>query len=1161
MSQQNSQEKLEEVIKGIKGKIEIEQNIIQGYQDVKRSSTNAEVQQKCKSKIIESQTLIDYYSESLNKLTIQMQKLSTNDGNGYGDGDGNGSGNGTGAGNGSGSASGSASDRHSTISEYKPSYSRLDLIKYECPSLGHKIQHMIQQLQFKLQVENQYREANKKISHLYLMDGDKSSSNAAEGGKAESDQRIQLLEKTLKKYQNFNINWEDFTRDYEIMDTPKHVRKPLSGKLFVNITCVRDVDHIATSAFKKRETVVSVRIDDVEKSRTKPSKNDNWSEEIVINVEKSHEIELSVMDKQGSSYVPIAINWLSLFDLAEEIRKKKVANDRRSSGWLPASNLPQANGSSGKLGVGGGAAPAGAAAATAQNEVYPTRSPGRAEHDAAEPHQKVQVSTWISLEPCGQMLLSLNFEKSVTQGKQFMGPLGRHGAIRQKKEEVFEQQGHQFVQKQFYNVMCCALCGEFLRYSGFQCQDCKFLCHKKCYQKVVTKCISKSGADYDAAQLKHRIPHRFEPITNHGTKWCCHCGYLLPWGKKNARKCSECGVMCHAQCTHLVPDLCGMSLQMANEILATIKSTKVSPKKIRQVQEKARTSLEEQQQQLQKPPIIEKKSSYESGEMLHRFADEEQENDYEARLPTTNNQKLYQEPVESAGGAGRGGRRRPPQAETPFVTPPAVIEPISSDLYPTQQPLVQPVMDLKYCPIEERKRQEALLKQQQQQEQQQQQQQQAMETDKLRKNNESRAKEDEFRHFDYDNIATQDQIMPLDEKQEPQIISPFEDQQIVPPVEEHKPHHHHHDQHHHHHHHHHQHSREETPAAITTLTKPKSKRRRRKVGLDDFQFLAVLGKGNFGKVMLAESRHTQKLCAIKVLKKDFIVQNDEAESVKSEKRVFLTANREMHPFLLNLHCCFQTENRIYFVMEYISGGDLMWHIQKNRFTAKRAKFYACEVLLGLKYFHDNGIVYRDLKLDNILLTTKGHIKIGDYGLCKENMWQHSTTTTFCGTPEFMAPEIVLGKHYDRSVDWWAFGVLLFQMLLCQSPFKGEDEDDIFNAIEKDEVKYPISLSRQTVLVLQALLTKDPAQRLGSGPRDAEEIMEHSYFQDVNFDDVLNCRVPPPYIPEVHSEHDYSNFDKEFTSETPRLTPVDTVLTSEMQEQFRGFSHISEQATI
>lgn len=248
-------------------------------------------------------------------------------------------------------------------------------------------------------------------------------------------------------------------------------------------------------------------------------------------------------------------------------------------------------------------------------------------------------------------------------------------------------------------------------------------------------------------------------------------------------------------------------------------------------------------------------------------------------------------------------------------------------------------------------------------------------------------------------------------------------------------------------------------------------------------------------------------------------------------------------------------------MEYVSGGDLMWHIQKSRFSAKRAKFYACEVLLALKYFHDNGIIYRDLKLDNILLTTQGHIKIGDYGLCKENMWYKNTTGTFCGTPEFMAPEIIAGKPYDRSVDWWAFGVLMFQMLLCQSPFKGDDEDDIFNAIEHDDVRYPISMPRQTVLVLQALLTKEASQRLGSSERDALEIMEHPYFLDVNFDDVLNLRIQPPYLPEISSEHDYSNFDQEFTSETPRLTPVETVLTSEMQEQFRGFSHISDDAPV
>jgi classical protein kinase C len=179
----------------------------------------------------------------------------------------------------------------------------------------------------------------------------------------------------------------------------------------------------------------------------------------------------------------------------------------------------------------------------------------------------------------------------------------------------------------------------------------------------------------------------------------------------------------------------------------------------------------------------------------------------------------------------------------------------------------------------------------------------------------------------------------------------------------------------------------------------------RRIGLDHFNFLAVLGKGNFGKVMLAETKSTKKLYAIKVLKKEFIIENDEVESIRSEKRVFLIANKERHPFLLNLHACFQTETRVYFVMEYISGGDLMLHIQRGNFGTKRAQFYAAEVCLALKYFHENGVIYRDLKLDNILLTLDGHIKIADYGLCKEDMWYGSTTSTFCGTPEFMAPEV------------------------------------------------------------------------------------------------------------------------------------------------------------
>jgi len=331
----------------------------------------------------------------------------------------------------------------------------------------------------------------------------------------------------------------------------------------------------------------------------------------------------------------------------------------------------------------------------------------------------------------------------------------------------------------------------------------------------------------------------------------------------------------------------------------------------------------------------------------------------------------------------------------------------------------------------------------------------------------------------------------------------------------------------------------------------------KRIGLDHFNFLTVLGKGNFGKVMLAETKRSRKLYAIKVLKKEFIIEDDEVESIRSEKRVFLIANRERHPFLTNLHACFQTETRVYFVMEYISGGDLMLHIQRGQFGTKRAQFYAAEVCLALKYFHENGVIYRDLKLDNILLTLDGHIKIADYGLCKEDMWYGSTTSTFCGTPEFMAPEILLDKKYGRAVDWWAFGVLIYQMLLQQSPFRGDDEDEIYDAVLADEPLYPIHMPRDSVSILQKLLTREPDQRLGGGPTDAQEVMNQPFFRNINWDDVYHKRVQPPFLPQIKSPTDTSNFDSEFTSVTPVLTPVQSVLSQAMQEEFRGFSYTGD----
>ena len=244
--------------------------------------------------------------------------------------------------------------------------------------------------------------------------------------------------------------------------------------------------------------------------------------------------------------------------------------------------------------------------------------------------------------------------------------------------------------------------------------------------------------------------------------------------------------------------------------------------------------------------------------------------------------------------------------------------------------------------------------------------------------------------------------------------------------------------------------------AIEFPVTPNSAQEIPQLSMSNFDFKAVLGKGNFGKVMLAEEKTTKRLFAMKALKKEFILENDEIDSVLTERKVFLCA--QQHPFFVHIYGSFQSDTHLFFVMEFVPGGDLMWHIQRILFSQDRARFYAAEVLLSLKFLHENNMVYRDLKLDNILLASDGHVKLADYGLCKDNMIPGKRTSTFCGTPEFMAPEVVRELSYDRAVDWWGFGVLVYEMLLAQAPFKGRDESEIFNAILKNDPLYPSSLS-------------------------------------------------------------------------------------------------------
>ncbi|NXG72589.1 PKN2 kinase, partial [Baryphthengus martii] len=335
--------------------------------------------------------------------------------------------------------------------------------------------------------------------------------------------------------------------------------------------------------------------------------------------------------------------------------------------------------------------------------------------------------------------------------------------------------------------------------------------------------------------------------------------------------------------------------------------------------------------------------------------------------------------------------------------------------------------------------------------------------------------------------------------------------------------------------------------------------RKRTVQLEDFHCIAMLGRGHFGKVvLLAQYKATGKLYAIKALKKKDIIRRDEIDSLNCEKRIFEVVNSSDHPFLVNMFACFQTPHHACFVMEYTPGGDLMMRIHEDVFPEHMAQFYTACVVLGLQFLHEKRIVYRDLKLDNLLLDAEGFVKIADFGLCKEGIGFGDRTNTFCGTPEFLAPEVLTDISYTRAVDWWGLGVLIYEMLVGEAPFPGDDEEEVFDSIVNDEVRYPRFLSAEALSIIRKLLRKCPERRLGAGERDAEEIKIQAFFKGIDWDALFARTLKPPFVPTLRDATDISNFDEEFTSQKPILTPPEEValLTRKEQAAFKDFDFVS-----
>jgi len=298
--------------------------------------------------------------------------------------------------------------------------------------------------------------------------------------------------------------------------------------------------------------------------------------------------------------------------------------------------------------------------------------------------------------------------------------------------------------------------------------------------------------------------------------------------------------------------------------------------------------------------------------------------------------------------------------------------------------------------------------------------------------------------------------------------------------------------------------------------------------VSDFKTIRVIGKGSFGKVFLVRHIGEGAIYAMKVLKKENIVKRNQVEHTRTERSVL---GYVRHPFVVGLHAAFQTREKLFFVLDYCAGGELFCHLQKlGKFAEPRARFYTAELVLALAHVHALGVVYRDLKPENVLLDARGHVRLTDFGLSKEGVTAHAKGAhSFCGTPEYLAPEILARRGHGRAVDWWSLGALLYEMLTGLPPFYSRDREKLFEGIKHGELAYPSYLSRDARAILEALLHRDPTRRLGSGPGDADDIKGHAFFAKVDWDALLDGGVAVPWEPTVVGSLDTSQFDREFTS--------------------------------
>ena len=328
-----------------------------------------------------------------------------------------------------------------------------------------------------------------------------------------------------------------------------------------------------------------------------------------------------------------------------------------------------------------------------------------------------------------------------------------------------------------------------------------------------------------------------------------------------------------------------------------------------------------------------------------------------------------------------------------------------------------------------------------------------------------------------------------------------------------------------------------------------------KLKVNDFQKIKLLGKGSFGQVYLVRLKNNNKIYAMKILDKFVVRESHQEEHTKIERDLLSRTNC---CFIVNIKFAFQDLEKLYLITEFMQGGELFFHLHKEkRFSNEKAKFYLIEIILAIEYLHKNKMIYRDLKPENILLDKTGHIKLTDFGLSKILNKPKDKAYTICGTPQYLAPEILSDKGYDSTVDWWSLGCVFYEMLIGRAPFKISLGDSLNEDIYKKEILIPDYVSEKAQDLINKLLVVNPKKRLGFGADGANKIKKHPYFKDVNWVDAWNKKLNPPFIPKLENDLDLTYFDTMFTEEKLNSEDSDiSGITLNNNNDFKGFTFVA-----